>query len=241
MSRPRVLVTLDTGTTHRRGVPFASVEQKAAYGAWVARAGGLPLWVGPESADAVDALVDIGDAVVVTGGDFDISPALYGATSRGARLDPEKPARTRFESQLVATALEKNLPILGICGGMQLLAVVMGGTLVQDIASEIPGALEHEQPGSPAEPAHPVRLEAGCFLANRLRTLEILVNSTHHQAVASPGPRLSVIGRAPDGVVEAVADDSERRVGVQWHPELLDDAACQALYEHLVFAARRPV
>jgi putative glutamine amidotransferase len=220
-------------------VPFSVVTQKAAYGRAVAEAGGIPLWGAPVDGhpELPAALLDQIDGLVITGGDFDISPEVYGDTPRGARLDAPKPARTAFELALLRGALARDLPVLGICGGMQLMAAATGGRLVQDVRDEIPGALEHEQPTSPAFPWHTVHLRAGTLLARADGGDSIDVNSTHHQAVADPGA-FEAWGWAPDGVLEALGDPAERRLGVQWHPELLEDDASRRLYGHLVACAR---
>lgn len=231
----RVVITLDQGSAERRGVPFPIVSAKSAYAASVERAGGTPLFAAPTADPRVRRdLIRLMDALVVTGGDFDIPPERYGQAARG-RLDTPKPARTDFEWALLEAALEQNVPVLGICGGMQLLNVVLGGTLVQDIGTDVAGALEHEQPTSPAVPHHPVELTPGCALAEALGRTQIEVNSTHHQAVDRPGPALEVMGRAPDGVIEAIAHREKASVlGVQWHPELLDDDVSRWLYARLV-------
>jgi len=241
LSRPRILVTLDTGTAERRGVPFPNVNVKQAYIDAVERAGGLPLLVAPSDDPArVEALVDLAHGLVVTGGAFDIPPSHYGAAQTATRVDAHKPARTRFEAALTEACVASGLPVFGVCGGMQLLNVVLGGTLVQDIREEVPGGLEHEQPSSPAEADHAVALVSGCPLAAWVGATEIRVNSTHHQAVAQLGAGLEAWGRAPDGVIEAIGlAHRPDVVGVQWHPELLADPVSDALYEHLVEAARR--
>ncbi|MEQ9503646.1 MAG: gamma-glutamyl-gamma-aminobutyrate hydrolase family protein [Deltaproteobacteria bacterium] len=238
--KPRIVVTLDTGEAVRRGVPFPTVHTKAAYVAAVERAGGLPILVAPTADDEVaDALFALADGLVVTGGDFDIPPEQFGAApASGTRVDPPKPLRTRFEWRLTEAALARGVPVLGICGGMQLLNVVLGGTLHLHIPDVIEGALQHEQPTSPAEPAHPVVLEPGGMLQRLAGRAEIAVNTTHHQAVAELGRGLVVEGRAPDGVVEAVAATERFAVGVQWHPELLGDDVSEALYGALIHQAK---
>lgn len=232
MKHARVLITLGSGTASRRGVPFPVATQKQAYAEAVAAAGGVPLWVGPtEAAVSVEAYLEVVDALVVTGGAFDIPPEAYGETPRG-RIDRPEPARTHFERALLEGAIRRDLPVLGVCGGMQLLAVVFGGSLHQDIGTDFEEALEHEQPTSPATPWHSVHLEGP--LLTLLGTKEIDVCSTHHQAVRAPGAGLEVLGTAPDGVIEAIGSPDLRRLGVQWHPELQRDATCAALYRHLV-------
>ncbi len=189
----------------------------------VRAAGGIPVLLPPGDPDAAEALLDRVSALVITGGAFDIHPRHYGQAAV-ARVDRIEEGRTALELALARAAVERGLPLLGICGGMQALAVALGGTLVQDIGTQVPGALEHEQPTDPAAPWHPVHAEAAWAAL-----FGEVVNSTHHQAVADPGP-LAVVGRAPDGVVEAVALPGHPFcVGVQWHPELLDGRLFAAL------------
>ena len=161
-------------------------------------------------------------AVVISGGNFDIHPSHYDQEV-SARLDRVDEGRTGLELSLAQACLEADHPVLGLCGGMQALAVASGGTLHQDIGACVPGALEHEQPTAPSEVWHPVSL-GNTVLRKTYGTSMIRVNSTHHQAVDDPGGMV-VAGRAPDGVIEAVvAPDHRCAVGLQWHPEYLDVA-----------------
>ncbi|MFO0724964.1 MAG: gamma-glutamyl-gamma-aminobutyrate hydrolase family protein [Myxococcota bacterium] len=237
--RPLIVVTLDQGTVDRRGVSFPTVYAKEAYARAVERAGGLPFLAAP-TAD-LELAAELGgrlDGLVVTGGAFDIEPERYGQTPSGARVDAPKPLRTAFEWKLIEVALARGRPVLGICGGMQLLNVVLGGTLLQDIGTSIAGALEHEQPNSPALPAHAVALSPDSRLARRLGHTSIAVNTTHHQALDRVAETLVVVGRSPDGVIEAVEHrNAPGTLGVQWHPELLQDEASAAIYSTLVEAS----
>lgn len=187
------------------------------------RSAGLePVLLPPREGDSVglvERVLAVVDGVVIPGGAFDIHPRHYGQ-ARTERLDHVDEGRTALELGLARRAMDQDLPVLGICGGMQVLAVAAGGTLIQDIAGQHPGAGEHEQPTDPAQPWHAVELDSGP-LRDALGVTSA-VNSTHHQAVLDPGT-LTISGRAPDGVAEAVHHSGQRFcVGVQWHPELLD-------------------
>jgi putative glutamine amidotransferase len=242
MARPKILVTLDTGEDLRKGVPFPSVHMKAAYARAIEDAGGTPILAAPTRDAAIIAeLLDLLDGLVITGGAFDIDPTKYGAAQTSARIDTPKPLRTDFEQQLCEGALARNVPVLGICGGMQLLNVVLGGTLVQDITTEVPNALEHEQPTSPAEPFHAVNVVEGTAFHRAIQKTRIEVNTTHHQAVKTLGRGLAVLGTSPDGVIEVIGRTADLSItGVQWHPELLDDAVSRVLYGALVEHAKEP-
>lgn len=241
MNAPLVLVTCDRrlstpGPGPRVRPARMEVRLGEALVEAVRAAGGLPLLLPPGALaeEELGRLLDLVQAVVVSGGAFDIHPSHYGRAVR-ARLDRVDEARTGLELPLCRLALDLGRPILGICGGMQALAVAAGGTLVQDIASEQPGALEHEQPTDPATPWHEVALHGALAAAMGPR---IQVNSTHHQAVEEPGA-LRIVGRSPDGVVEAVEGRGPAfALGVQWHPELLGQVA-QEPFRLLLAAARR--
>jgi putative glutamine amidotransferase len=212
-------------------------ELKQAYADALLAAGGLPI-VLPYGDDEDAALQSLAlcDALVVTGGAFDIPPDAYGAQAHRA-LGPLKPARTRFEQIVLRAALSKRKPVLGICGGMQLLAVEVGGTLWQDLGEEVASAADHEQKIDARLPGHAARVVAGTQLAKILGRDVIQVNSTHHQAVRDPGAAV-VSAVAPDGVVEAIELPDRFAIGVQWHPELMTGDEPRLLYAALVEAAR---
>lgn len=230
---PRVLVTPDFDDA----LP-PRYFLKRSYADAVLAAGGIPLV--PAYGAPVAEFLSWADAVVVTGGAFDIDPGAYGEERRQA-CGPAKDERTRFERALLEGALARRLPVLGVCGGMQLLNVVRGGSLFQDVLSEIPGASDHEQKTPSHETAHPISVVDGSKLAAAaaVEMGSLLVNSTHHQAVKRVGEGLVVTATAPDGVVEAIEDPALPFVmGVQWHPEALRDSPWNAaIYRQLVAAA----
>jgi len=148
-----------------------------------------------------------------------------------------KRARTEAELALLRGALARDMPVLGICGGQQLLAVALGGTLMQHIPDEVAGALAHEQATRHDEPAHAVRIAPGTLLARLVGADTMRVNSSHHQAVRDPGPSVVVDAVAPDGVVEGIEDPRRRFcLGVQWHPEFHSDPGDALILAGLVRA-----
>lgn len=190
----------------------------------------------PPTTQPDPAFLSVFAGVVLAGGAFDIHPRHYGQAV-AARLDTPDDDRTATELALARLCLEAGVPVLGICGGLQAMAVAAGGTLHQHIPHAYPHGLDHEQPTDPATPAHAVHLSPG-RLADWLGA-RVQVNSTHHQSVADPGT-LRVVGRSPDGVVEAIEGPGPCCVGVQWHPELLG-ADHAPLFSGFVEAAdRRP-
>jgi putative glutamine amidotransferase len=234
MTRPLIGVTLDAeppGGWSR----FPWYALRANYTAAVSAAGGLPVALPHDPALAAE-LLDRLDGLVVTGGAFDVDPALYGATEVHATVTL-KDQRTAAELALVQGALARNRPVLGICGGQQLLAVALGGTLIQHIPDSIAGALEHEQPNPRDEPGHSVTVLPGTLLHRIVGSQTMQVNSAHHQAVATPG-RAAVNAMAPDGVIEGVEDASYRFcLGLQWHPEFLIDPGDRLVFDAFVAAA----
>jgi putative glutamine amidotransferase len=177
------------------------------------------------SADVAAALDGL-DGLVLTGGG-DVSPAKYGELPHPT-IEEAEPGRDDFELALIAMARKQRLPILAICRGAQVLNVAYGGTLFQDIPSQVPGALPHKfevPPHQAFELAHEIWLDKDTMLSNLMRerlsdTDACGVNSRHHQAVRQIGPGLIVSATAPDGVIEAIEDPTAGFcLGVQWHPE----------------------
>jgi len=177
---------------------------------------------------------------VVLGGGMDVEPARYGRAKlpeRNLELDPD---RDETDFAAFETARRESLPTLGICRGLQVINVAMGGTLVQDIPTERPSGVVHLVPKKGNEQRdHPVRVTPGTRIASIAEAPEIQVNSRHHQAIERLAPGLKVSAVAPDGLVEAVESDGPWLVAVQWHPEnLLDDPASRRLFAEFARAVR---
>ena len=203
----------------------------------VAAAGGVPLLL-THAMESVERVLGLIAGLVVTGGDFDVDPALFGASSRHPTVKT-KDARTAFEAAAIREALARDTPILGICGGQQLLNVILGGTLVQDIADEVPGALEHEQKNPRTEPGHTVAVAAGTVLHSIVGAAELAVNSAHHQAAKDTGPGVVVNARAPDGVIEGIEHPGYRFcLGVEWHPEYAISPGDPKVFAAFIAAAK---
>jgi putative glutamine amidotransferase len=195
----------------------------------------------------VDAALAGIDGLLLTGGD-DIAPARYGEAPHATLVEAE-PGRDEFELALVGAARVRELPIFAICRGVQVLNVALGGTLVQDIPSQITGALHHSLPVPPNQSyslAHEVWIERDSLLAQLMRERlsdadACEVNSRHHQAVKTLAPGFKVSATAPDGVIEAIEDPASRFcLGVQWHPEnFWRTGEFRPLFEGFVEAAGR--
>ncbi len=237
MTYPLIGITLDSEEPGGYSkLPWYALRQN--YCDAVAQAGGLPLPL-PHHPDLAAAYLDRISGLVITGGAFDVDPALFGATTRHDTVKL-KGRRTQFELAIVRGALDRDMPILGICGGEQLLAVALGGTLVQHIPDEVPDCLAHEQPNPRTEPGHDVHLTPGSLLARIAGRDSIPVNSAHHQAVKDVPAAITINARSSDGVIEGVEDPSRRFcMGVQWHPEYSISPADDAIFRAFIEACRQ--
>lgn len=234
--RPVIGITLDSESAGGYA-PFPWYALRRNYCDAVAMAGGLPLAL-PHEADLTDEYLARLDGLVVTGGAFDIDPALFGARQRHASVHT-KPDRTRFELALVRGAVDRDLPFLGICGGLQLLNVALGGDLIQHIPDRVADALAHEQTSPRDQLGHMVGVLPGTQLAAITGGGTIAVNSTHHQAVDRVADRARRNAIAPDGVTEGIeVPDRRFCLGVQWHPEFHLSAADAALFQAFIEACR---
>jgi putative glutamine amidotransferase len=206
----------------------------------VEKAGGLPLIFAPGKPEDAPELIDHVAGLVLTGG-ADIDPALYGEARHDA-LGPVFRERDEFEIALVREALRRDVPVLAICRGHQVLNVASGGTLVQDIPSQMTGAGAHDPDVERWQTCHEVRILPETRLREILGTERVAVNSFHHQAVKQLGRDLVLSAQSPDGVVEGIEMPRDAKrfvVGVQWHPESFWDhpPGFAPLFEALVRSA----
>jgi putative glutamine amidotransferase len=198
----------------------------------IRRAGAVPVVIPPMDAAAIEPLLDGLWGLCLSGGP-DLHPAIYGADPHPA-LGPTEPELDRFEIALVRAAEAREMPVLAICRGLQVLNVARGGTLTQDLPTLRPSDIEHRQPQPGSTPTHAVSLEPASLVAGCLGVRAVEVNSFHHQAVDRLGDGLRAVGWAPDGVIEAIeATDRRFTIAVQWHAESMVRSAEQA---HLLAA-----
>lgn len=236
----RPLIGITTAASGDNGKPY---HRSYALNAWaIADAGGLPVYIPtglPE--DALRELYERLDAVMLPGGP-DVDPAYYGEV-RHPETKIVDDARDTLELTLARWTYEDDRPLFGICRGHQVINVAFGGTLVQDIPSEVVTELPHETPDSLPRSTirHEVTLDPDSRLASILGRAQVAVNSLHHQSVERPAPGVMITGYSPDGIIEALeAPDKQFVLSVQWHPEDLygNDDSMKRLFESFVEAAR---
>lgn len=235
MTRPTIGITIGYSTQNREFFTLRDDYLRA-----VEKAGGLPLVLAPGRPEDAPELLARLDGLLLTGG-ADVDPGLYGEEPHETvtRVIPERDA---FEIALCREAMRKDQALLAICRGHQVLNVATGGTLIQDIPSQVEGARDHDPDTERWRTAHPVRILPRTRLREILGTETIEVNSFHHQAVRELGQGLVVSATSTaDGVIEGIEAPGRRlAVGVQWHPEAFWDRPhdFQPLFEALVKAAR---
>jgi putative glutamine amidotransferase len=206
-----------------KSLPLISLDE--AYVGAVLRAGGIPLLVPLGLADAdLNAILARLDGLLLSGGG-DVHPAVYHSHEH-PKVNEVDEDRDRVEIAIFRGAIERRMPVFGICRGQQLINVAMGGSLYEDILDQHPNAIEHTCfPAKPRDfPAHPVEVDPSSRLADILGTGRIKVNSLHHQAIRKLAPGLVPTAEAPDGILEAVEMEGYPfGLAVQWHPEWMQD------------------
>jgi putative glutamine amidotransferase len=215
-------------------LPWYAIREN--YMGSVSRFGAVPIAL-PHEPELVEHYLDLIDGLVITGGAFDVPPELYGVKDVHQTVTT-KQRRTAFEYAITRGMIERKKPILGICGGEQLLGVILGGTLIQHIPDTIPNALAHEQSNPRTEPGHVVCITENTLLHRITGEIEIPVNSAHHQAVATVGEGVVINAVAPDGVIEGIEYPAHPFcLGVEWHPEYHISPADTKIFEAFVKAS----
>lgn len=227
--RPLILVS---PSTERKGSEFAdaSISLSNRYTEAVIAGGGLPqILPSTTSRSVVSEYVRRSDGVLLTGGD-DIQPQLYDkniSPDLASKVGGIEPERDAWEQLLVEEAFAQRKPLLGICRGHQMINVALGGTLIVDIPTQVPGALQHKQMDRKSDPVHEISVKPGSLFARLTGAEKISVNSTHHQALGRIAEALHVTGTSCDGIVEVTELKDAARLPffltVQFHPERLLD------------------
>jgi putative glutamine amidotransferase len=234
MAKPLIGIGSDVSVTPgKRDRAFAYTT----YTESLRRAGAIPVVIPPQPENAAEIVEEL-DGIVLAGG-FDCDPAVYGQDAHPT-VEPMDPRRQNNDLTLARVARERGVPTLGICLGLQVMNVAAGGTLVQDINSEMQTEIEHvSDPMNRVR--HEVIVEDGTRLAAIIGPGEKNVNSSHHQAVGKVGDGFRVTAQAPDGIVEGIEDPQHPfYLGVQWHPEDMNgETTASEIFAAFVEAARR--
>ena len=242
--KPLIGVTPDFNAGDRKewGGREPTYFLRARYVRAIEDLGGIPL-VLPLVAD-LDArrrLLTHIDGLLLTGSGPDLAPELYGERQQ-YKFHVMSQRRATFELEMAQLARAADLPLLGICGGMQALNVAFGGSLYQDIGAQQSRPLQHRQSASATQLSHAVKIAPKSLLHRIVKTVSLRVNSSHHQSVKEVAPSLTASAVAPDGIIEAIESPSQRfLLGVQWHPEFLFDRhqRHRLLFDAFLKAAQR--
>ena len=230
--KPLIGLTLDLEPNKSYSkFPWYAIREN--YCSSISKLGGIPI---PLSYDlkSINTFLDLLDGCIITGGAFDIDPSYFSEKKKFKSVTT-KDLRTKFEIKLCNELLKKNLPTLGICGGQQLINVIYGGSLVQDIESEIKTNIRHEQTNPRNQTSHSVKIIKNTVLSEIISQETIQVNSAHHQSVKRIGKGLEINAEAEDGVIEGIEDPSLNFcMGVQWHPEFLIKKSDKELLKNFI-------
>lgn len=235
-NRPRI------GITMRLELETDRFYLSRHYSEAIEAAGGAPVHISLiPNPDYVASVMDDLDGVLLPGSDSDIDPLRYG-TEPHPNLGSVHPVKDETDLLVLDEIEKRRLPLFAICFGMQVLNVHRGGTLIQDIPSQLPKAIKHQQGAPRDRPSHAIKLEKASLLLSLAEAEQVSVNSHHHQAVEKLGRDLVVTAWTSDGLIEAVEDSRPGRfaLAVQWHPELgwQRDPLSQALFERFIAEAK---
>tara|TARA_Y100001970_G_C13971406_1_gene718394 strand:- start:42 stop:758 length:717 start_codon:yes stop_codon:yes gene_type:complete len=218
MKKPIIGITLDSENPgHYSKFPWYAIRKNYIHS--VEKLGGFPFPLF-HSLTNIKKIFSLVDGLIITGGNFDIDPKIYSKNNTFSRSLKNK--RTNFELKICELCLKYDKPVLGICGGEQLLNVCFGGTLIQDIKNSNYNSIEHEQIEPRNKTSHSVNINKKSKLYNIIKKDKIYVNSAHHQAVKKIAKNFLVSGTSDDGIIESIESVEHKWcIGVQWHPEFL--------------------
>ena len=232
MKSPIIGITLDEENSNYYS-KFPWYAARKNYSESVVQSGGTPIFL-PNNKNRIKNFLEIIDGLIITGGDFDINPEIYGEKVSNENVKV-KEDRTAFEFLITEKAIKKDLPILGICGGQQLLNVVFGGSLIQHIPDYINSKINHEQINPRNEASHHVKIKKNTKLYEITKVEKMFVNSAHHQSVKRLGKDLIINSIAEDGIIEGIENPSLNFcIGVQWHPEFMIDKKDIEIFKALI-------
>ncbi len=235
-TRPRI------GITTRLELATDRFYLSRDYSEAVEAAGGAPVHISliPRR-DYISTVMEELDGVLLPGSDSDVDPLRYGAEPH-AKLGSVVTIKDETDLLVLEEVERCAMPLFAICFGMQVLNVSRGGTLIQDIESQVPRAIKHQQGVPRDRPSHSIKVAKSALLSTLVKEERVVVNSHHHQAIDKLGADLAATAWTSDGLIEAVEDPRPERfvLGVQWHPELgwKQDLLSQALFDRFIAATR---
>ena len=237
MKNPIIGITIDEGGSDTYSkFPWYAIRKN--YSESIDKVGGISIFL-PQNLEKIPYYLEIIDALIITGGDFDIDPKFYGQKTNSSEIKL-KNERTVFEYEITKKAIKINLPVLGICGGQQLLNVVLGGSLIQHIPDTVKTIINHEQKNPRNEASHKVIIKKETKLHEITKVDSMFVNSAHHQAVDKLGEGLIINSHSEDGIIEGFEHQNLNFcLGIQWHPEFLIDNKDIEIFRALVENSRK--
>ncbi|MDO4432801.1 MAG: gamma-glutamyl-gamma-aminobutyrate hydrolase family protein [Aerococcaceae bacterium] len=217
--------------------PFKINYSPTGFAAAIEKAGGIPMLIPIGNPELAMEYAQVIDGLLLTGGQ-DVSPSLYNEEPR-LTLGETLPERDAIEVKLIEATLQQNKPLLGVCRGMQLINVVLGGSLYQDLPTEANITVQHIQKAQPENATHSVRVESNSHLSTIIPDGK-MVNSIHHQGIKQLAPTLNAVAWSQDHIIEAYEkiDDNTSIIGIQWHPELSYEKHPESLHLFADFVQR---
>jgi len=235
--KPFIGLTLDLEESKTYSMfPWYAIREN--YCSSISKMGGIPIPL-VYDINAISSIVDKIDGFVITGGAFDVDPSYFSEKKKFNSVIT-KDSRTKYEVNLCNEVLKRNLPLLGICGGQQLLNVIYGGSLIQDINSEVKTKIKHEQTNPRDQTSHKVHIIENTILSKIVSKKIIKVNSAHHQSVKNLGKGLTINAKAEDGIIEGIEDKTLNFcIGTQWHPEFLIENSDKEILKKFINESRK--